>query len=1258
MPTEFSAYRTLLENLPAAAGLFFEKEQTPAFYNAAYQDMMKNRPFSQKALQAAEDGVRQAFGSLKESGQPVKLEYCIGSEPEHPLWLRVCLSRLVLDGQSCVTACYTDFTRERVLAEQLDLIANSTNSGICVFRQDEGKSQLFYANDQYFALMGVTQNEYRLRQSEIETAALTPADRSRMEDLIWQAQLTGHTGELEHGLLCPNGSERWVQSKFVVRSGATGERYFILVATDLTVQKENGTKIDSLINAIPGGVAVYRIGKSIETVYSSDGVPKLSGRTMEEYLAWVQGSLLDNTVFEDDLVRVKDVIDRAVAQQKDLSVLYRIKHKNGTPTWVQLSATKIGEEDGELIYYAVYTKPTQETELYRQVVEDSTTAVFIGDKKSRRLLYANPAWRRLEGVSEKEQISGRKLFELIPEERRIFSARLLDNLPTTGFYERYLEHAGGKYLHIYARLMNWNGVEAYILYAADETREHAGRMELQQLIDRVPGGVGIYDLSDGKMERMYLNDGYFQMLGFENAQECPQRKELFAGIHPEDAAQLQEIPSKQLAENERIDLTYRVRKAKTGYTYLRMQGTVSLEPGGRRLLYCSFFNVDAEKKAEQQYQKQVDDIDRFDADNLLVKARYNLNRNLAEYSASKVKARAAELETETYDEALHAAAQPVMTEQLRQRLLFLFDRHRLIHECAMGNTEVTLEYPRRLETGRICWIELNCKTFQEPHTGEVFCFLYNYDVTSRVMEQKIMNRLTGTQYELLVTLDLTTHEVVVNRTKDDKRVAEIFTSEEFCRDYQQRLERVIVEEERRMLLHLLDEETLREQLSRHETCSATFSVMEEAGPRRKRLWYCYLDELKETVLATCSDVTELYNKEQAQIDNLRRATHKAQQADAAKTDFLARVSHDMRTPLNGILGLTRLMREKSDWESIQTDVAQLEMSGQYLLNLINDTLDVSKIERGQLELHPTVCDGRTVFQSTLDLLKPNLKEKNIHFYVHAEDLPFATLFLDVGRAEQLIMNIVGNAIKFTPQGGRIDFLMENISCENNILTDRIIVRDNGIGISADFLPHLFEPFTQEHGGATSQYTTGSGLGMTISKQIVELMGGSIHVKSSPGEGTEFDILLKLPIATEQQIAEQQEAMQKPLDLNRLAGKRVLLCEDHPLNAQIATRLLNRQNILVDRAENGAKGVQMFENSLAGTYAAVLMDIRMPVMDGLEAARRIRQLPRKDAAAVPILAMTANAFDADVEASLAAGMNAHLAKPIEPQKLYETLCRLL
>lgn len=389
---------------------------------------------------------------------------------------------------------------------------------------------------------------------------------------------------------------------------------------------------------------------------------------------------------------------------------------------------------------------------------------------------------------------------------------------------------------------------------------------------------------------------------------------------------------------------------------------------------------------------------------------------------------------------------------------------------------------------------------------------------------------------------------------------------------------------------------------------------------------------------------------------LQDALHAAEMANEAKTNFLARVSHNIRTPLNGIIGITALMEGKTAGESISHELMELKQSGTYLMKLIDDTLDVSTIEHNKMELHPEVCDGKTAFQSVIAMVKASMDAKGIQFQLKADNLPFTKLYMDVGRVEQSVVNILSNAIKFTPEGGTIEFEMENLSQENGIITDRIRIRDNGIGMSPEFLEHIFEPFTQEHNDSKSTYH-GTGLGMTIARQCMELMGGSIQVKSEQGKGTEVSIILPMPIATSEQLHEWNRRNSEQ-NLEILKGKRILLCEDHPLNAEISIHLLEKKGMKVDRARDGKEGLEMFVKSDVNHYDAILMDLRMPVMDGLEASRRIRGLKRKDARKIPIIAMTANILSEDVKNAINAGMSEHLGKPVEPERLYNTLAAFI
>lgn len=386
---------------------------------------------------------------------------------------------------------------------------------------------------------------------------------------------------------------------------------------------------------------------------------------------------------------------------------------------------------------------------------------------------------------------------------------------------------------------------------------------------------------------------------------------------------------------------------------------------------------------------------------------------------------------------------------------------------------------------------------------------------------------------------------------------------------------------------------------------------------------------------------------------LRLALDKADAASRAKTDFLGRMSHDMRTPMNGILGLSYLMEDSAQTPELKQELIQLRESGQYLLQLINDVLDVNKVESGHIELHPRVCDEEVLFSSVIALVKPQMEEKQIDFHFEMRNIEWTYMLLDEQRVKQIFVNLLSNAVKFTPSGGRIDFIMELVSEDAHTIRDKFVIRDTGIGMSEAFLSRLFEPFAQEN--RTPGAKEGTGLGLFIVKSLVELMGGSISVESQVDRGTEFTVYLNFPLA--EHAPDAPAAISSPA-VHLPAGLHVLLCEDHPLNAKITRRLLEKEGALVAWAEDGRRGVELFSSSGAHEFDLILMDIRMPVMDGLEAARAIRSLDRPDAKTVPIIAMTANAYEEDIEKSLSCGMNAHLAKPVVPDVLYGAILQQL
>lgn len=380
-----------------------------------------------------------------------------------------------------------------------------------------------------------------------------------------------------------------------------------------------------------------------------------------------------------------------------------------------------------------------------------------------------------------------------------------------------------------------------------------------------------------------------------------------------------------------------------------------------------------------------------------------------------------------------------------------------------------------------------------------------------------------------------------------------------------------------------------------------------------------------------------------------------EKAAEEKNSFFSNISHDMRTPLNAVLGFTRLAKAEGISERQRLEyLNKIQSSGEVLLDLINDTLTISKANSGKLELRREPISSEELIETISALIGTSAAEKEITVSLNKAHYHPRLIMADQLVLQKIFLNILNNAVKYTPQGGHIWVDINDVKQpRQGEAATEIVIRDNGIGMSPEYLPHLFEPFSQEK--QQGYEAIGTGLGLSIVKQLIDLMGGSITVSSRLGQGTEFVLRLHFEDA---ELPPKAEAAPKPHGEDILKGKRVLLCEDNHLNREIASTLLSSQGMQVDAAENGKIGVEKFASSAVGSYDIILMDIQMPLMNGYQAAEAIRGLLRPDAEKVPIVALTANAFEDDIRKAMEAGMNAHLAKPIEPERLFLVIAKML
>ena len=387
---------------------------------------------------------------------------------------------------------------------------------------------------------------------------------------------------------------------------------------------------------------------------------------------------------------------------------------------------------------------------------------------------------------------------------------------------------------------------------------------------------------------------------------------------------------------------------------------------------------------------------------------------------------------------------------------------------------------------------------------------------------------------------------------------------------------------------------------------------------------------------------------------LEKSAEQAKNANEAKTRFLFNMSHDIRTPMNAIVGFSGLLEKNLQNERKAKEyLEKIQSSSNLLLRMINQVLEMARIESGTAVLQLKAEDMDALFHRVNTVFEEDVRKKNLQYHA-VLDVRHHYVVCDQTKLQEIMLNIISNAIKYTPEGHSIYVEVHEAVSENPSKIRYIFsCEDTGIGMSEEYLPHIYEEFSREH-STTENKVPGTGLGLPIIKSMIELMGGSIQVESRQGIGTKFTIDLSFDIALKEEVYGSEDTIESSA-IHTIKGKRILLVEDNELNAEIAKTVLEDVGALITRAENGQQALELFKEKPAGTFDVILMDLMMPVMDGYTATRKIRELERSDAKTVPIIAMTANAFQEDAEKCIAVGMNAHLAKPLDIEKVKKTIC---
>ena len=799
-----------------------------------------------------------------------------------------------------------------------------------------------------------------------------------------------------------------------------------------------------------------------------------------------------------------------------------------------------------------------------------------------------------------------------------------------------------------------------VLYAQEQARQRREQdaqlaaeelKSLEATLGGIPAGLAVYHRQGAKTTILTVNEFLCRLVRTSRTAILSGDYDEIVrnGVHPEDLAQAIESMDAIFSEGS-ASFTYRCKIPDGGYLWISAVGQSAAEKDGSRLAYVLYQDATEQKLREAEFDRKIHELSAVNP-NTVGLFHLNLTRDLL--VQGQIFWPGGELlESErTASGLIRRVSASLHREPDRSRFTARISLEKLLDAYQRGSSSLNIELRVPYgETSEFRWVTSYITLAKNPRTGDVEAIVCTLDTHEAILSRDIIARITGEDYDFFSILDVRRRTTRFLNIRESERETVPITTGRYDEDIQHAAELFSAPTERADILHRLSFDTVLDELSRQDVYYCAYSLhLPDGRMFRKRMKYVWLDDSHDTILSTRVDITDAYQQEQAQLQQMAAALHAAESANEAKTEFLSRISHDIRTPISIISAMTRFAWEDiNSRERLLDDLGKIETSNKFLLSLINDVLDISKIDSGKIELNPEPYPYAEYTASIRNMLEPLCQSKGLFCSIETgPEIPPAIL-VDSVRLNQITFNLISNAVKYTPKGGHVQFSAFGREAGGGMVDCGFTVRDTGIGMSEEFQQQMFEPFTQEFSNPNHpKAETGTGLGLSIVYRLTKLMGGTITVKSALGAGTEITVAFRFPKA-QSVPAETAEARPKPL------SGHVLVAEDNAMNAEIASRVLQSFGLRVECVENGRLALDRFSAAPAGTYQVLLLDIQMPVLNGYETAEAIRALPRPDAGTVPIVAMTADAFTAAREKCLSVGMNDYLTKPLDPARLYAVL----
>lgn len=1037
-------------------------------------------------------------------------------------------------------------------------------------------------------------------------------------------------------------------------------------AEQLREAQNEEQRLAKLIENIPVGIGIYVFEDNVlKSGYLNQGYYDMLGVDKEKRMA--ERKEFMQFVHPDDLPKVLDEIQKDFMEERDFEGIFRLLDGSGKYRWVNLRVRLAETHGNRKIYYGVFHDNDSFVKAHQALHESQMMMQTALTHSGLQAWAYDPETRRAREIAVAHEGVEEFAVDDYPNEMLKRGFIYPDDAETFLELHRRIEAGekeaeavvrrrapSGKYRWErirYTKLQDMEGRAVKVLgTSADMDAYKEIEQRFRATIRQTGIAVGVYDIRSNHYDAYFHN----QEFHFDNGPEGVIGKGV---IHPEDTEKYKSL-FRRIAQGGTIATGLVRFSSRPGSEYRWTHIVMTQIPdrdGNPFRAMLTQKDVTEQVRREMRYREELLRRQALEGD-LTSSLAVNLTRNEVQeciidngrvdsVAVGKPLAWAVEQELANMPE-----------EKDRDALLAFFDPERLRSSFRASDATQSLDYLRRFPDGKVRWAKCRVDMTENPENGDKMLFAYVRDNHDEKVNELAFERVLEGVIDYITCLDIATGQARFVREPSVEALPMDGLGASFDFEESTRRSALLLPdpEERQALLARYTVKNLVEELQEKPVVTFGCWIESDGERRRKELRTFFIGRSKSTIISIQRDITDMYLEAEKQREELRKALVDAEAASRAKSDFLSRMSHEIRTPMNAIIGLTALAKGRADdTKYVAESLSKMDSAAHFLLGLINDVLDISRIERGKMQLDSTPHDMAEFLDGVDVIIRARAAEGGVRYTrTTKEGMPAACVF-DALKLKQVLVNILSNAVKFTPRNGSVDFIAETLGTAGEWATLRFTIRDTGIGIDREFLPHVFNAFEQESAGNTTRYG-GTGLGLAISKSIIDLMGGTISVESEKGVGTVFFVSVTLPVTSLGDDAESVEVKQADF-----TGMRALLAEDNEINREIATAILEDKGFSVDSATDGSEALEKFRESDAGTYDVILMDIRMPMMDGFAATEAIRALENhEDAQTIPIVAMTANAFEEDVQHARAVGMDEYLTKPVEPDTVYKVLWKIL